>query len=383
MRDDELYMELDDDLRVPLRYKGTKCIFDSRVPTRQELNECTRFDVTGSDEWDPESVNFTKMRRMSQLSRLPRTVYMTIAGTQASPSLSSVSWDEKYAYVDLSSDKALLSDVLPSLVKMKELSMAQLIVTVHDNEIFPARRSFVSRKRHADLAADSLWELWGIGPKRARATLLATTQMGICSAILPLTRRYRADRMYNIKRLDGKFATDTFYADMKSIHGNTCCQVYSHKVGFQACYPKINATGNSLGETLDDFVHDFCAPSHLTFDGHQSQVGKKTCFFKSLQKYRIDHHVWAPRRPNENPAEGTICELKRRFYTTMTRRGVPKRLWDYLIVWICETYNLSVSSSCYTNGRTPIEIITRTLPISVNTSILVSMTGFCTEQMLA
>ena len=46
----------------------------------------------------------------------------------------------------------------------------------------------------------------------------------------------------------------------------------------------------------------------------------------------------------------------------MTRLGVSKRLWDYLIVWICETYNLSVSSSQYANGRTPIKIITGDTP---------------------
>ena len=115
-----------------------------------------------------------------------------------------------------------------------------------------------------------------IGPKRAKATLLATTQNGVRSAILPLSRRYRADHMFKVKRLDGKFATDTFFSKTKSIHGNMCCEVLSHKVGFQACYPKINATGDSLGEALDDFVHDFGAPTHLTFDGHQSQVGKKT-----------------------------------------------------------------------------------------------------------
>ena len=206
--------------------------------------------------------------------------------------------------------------------------MVQVNIECHDNEIFPAQRSFVSKKQHAQLTADSLAELWGIGPKRARATLLATTQRGIRSAILPLTR-------CKIKRLDRKFATNTVYADMKSIHGNMCCQVYCHKVGFQACYLKTNATGDSLGETLDNFVHDFRPPSHLTFDSHQSQVGKKTRFFKSLHKYKIDHHVSAPRRPNENPAEGTIHKIKRHFYTMMTRLGVPKRLWDYLIVWIC------------------------------------------------
>ena len=88
--------------------------------------------------------------------------------------------------------------------------------------------------------------------------------------------------MYNIKQLRGQFATDTFFSDMKSIHGNACCQVFLHKVGFQACYPKLNAKGESLGEALDDFVHNFGAPEHLTFDGHQPQVGKKTRIYKGF-----------------------------------------------------------------------------------------------------
>ena len=60
--------------------------------------------------------------------------------------------------------------------------------------------------------------------------------------------------------------------------------------------------GESLGETLDDFVHDFGAPEYLTLDGFQSQVGKNIKFFKNLRKYNIDHHVSAPRHPNEKPA---------------------------------------------------------------------------------
>ena len=37
---------------------------------------------------------------------------------------------------------------------------------------------------------------------------------------------------------------------------------------------------------------------------------------------------------------------------------VPERLWDYGLVWISETGNLSVSSSRYASGRTPLEYIT-------------------------
>ena len=46
----------------------------------------------------------------------------------------------------------------------------------------------------------------------------------------------------------------------------------------------------------------------------------------------------------------------------LQRKNVPQRLWDYLLVWICETGNLSVSSSRYANGRTPLEIITGETP---------------------
>ena len=168
--------------------------------------------------------------------------------------------------------------------------------------------------------------------------------------------------MYNVKRLRGRFATDTFYADMKSLHANTCCQIYSHKAGFQACYPKPNAKGDTLGETLDDFVHDFGAPEHLTFNGFSSQVGKNTKFHKGLRKYKIDYHVSAPRRPNENPAEDAIREVQRRFYRVKNRMKVPDRIWDYLAVWICETGNISVSSSRYADGRTSLEIITGETP---------------------
>ena len=46
----------------------------------------------------------------------------------------------------------------------------------------------------------------------------------------------------------------------------------------------------------------------------------------------------------------------------MTKKHVPPRLWDFGYIWICETGNLSVSSSKYANGRTPIEIITGETP---------------------
>ena len=94
------------------------------------------------------------------------------------------------------------------------------MTTAYDRELddVPARRSFVSSERHLKATADQLSELWCIGPKMASVTLKVTTQKGTRSAILPIARRYIADRMYSLKRLRGKFATDTFYPNTKSLN---------------------------------------------------------------------------------------------------------------------------------------------------------------------
>ena len=135
--------------------------------------------------------------------------------------------------------------------------------------------------------------------------------------------------MYNVKRLNWKMATDTIYADEKSLSQNTVAQVYTHKGGFAKAYLLRDTKGDSVGNSLLDFIHEFGAPSMLTFDGAQNQFGKNTLFMKTLKEYRIPYHVSSPRRPNENPAEGMIREIKRRWYRVMTKKRVPARLWDF------------------------------------------------------
>ena len=168
--------------------------------------------------------------------------------------------------------------------------------------------------------------------------------------------------MYNLKRFRGKFATDTFYPEIKSLNQNTCAQMYSHKGGFAVCYPMTGEDGNSIGQSLKDFSQDYGVPEHLTFDGASAQVGQSTSFMKTIKKYEIKYHISGPRRPNENPAESSIRELKKRWYRIMVKKKVPKRLWDYGFTWICETNNLSVSSSYYAQGRTALEFITGETP---------------------
>jgi hypothetical protein len=222
---------------------------------------------------------------------------------------------------DIYRDESILHSIEPSLITLAELHTEQ---QKEQSDNIPARKSHSKQDRHLKLDAQAISQMWGIGINRARATLKCTTQRGIRSAILPLSKRYRADRMYNLKQLNSKFATDTFFSDHKSLNQNTCAQIYSHKNGFLAVYPMEKANGNTLGQSLIDFCHDFSVPSHLTFDGATAQVGKNTLFMKTLRKYQSDYHISGPRRPNENPSEAGIRALKLLWYRIMHKKKVPK-----------------------------------------------------------
>ena len=175
-------------------------------------------------EWDPQSIDLYKIRKISQARRMKCSVFWVKQDTvYPSPSLNLV--EGVYAYQDPTSDEAILFEINPSPFQIKELYSAQINIQYHDHKQFLARRTFFSWKRHSDLTAESSSEIWGVGPKRAKATLLATTQNGTISAIMPLSRQNFSYRMYNIMRLRGRFVTHTFYGDMKSLHEKTCCQV--------------------------------------------------------------------------------------------------------------------------------------------------------------
>ena len=122
------------------------------------------------------------------------------------------------------------------------------------------------------------------------------------------------------------------------------------------------ANGENVGNSLNDFIHEFGAPDHLTYDGAAVQVGAKTKFVDTIRRNHIESHVSAPYRPNENPAEASIREVKKKWYRIQAKKNVPERLWDYEISWVCETGNVTTSSSRYANGRTPLEFITGETP---------------------
>ena len=353
-----LSIQVDRGPTISLEFVGIKLQFESKVPTNEELNNCEHIEITSSVLWEPSEVTLgqaTSKRVTNEKRTVKKVGTLYNADHPYSHSTS-----DSFTYADPASIDSIIHQIEPSMIDIKERIIKNIQTERYED--IPARRTFISNDRHKGVTADNIAELWCIGKKKAEATLEATTQKGTRSAILPINRSNRNDRVYNLRRLDAKFATDTLYSEVKSLHDMKCAQIYSNKVGFAVCYPMTAASGQLIGQSLKDFAHDFGIPNHLTFDGAQAQVGKGTLFMKTVKQYDIKYHVSAPRRPNENPAEGSIRQLKMRWYRVMMKKKVPKRIWDYGMIWVTETGNLSVSSSRYANGRTPIEYITGETP---------------------
>ena len=62
----ELAIIIDDDLRIPLSYNGTRLSFKSRVPTRDELTNCQHIDMTSTSPWEPSQVRLGQVVRCTR-----------------------------------------------------------------------------------------------------------------------------------------------------------------------------------------------------------------------------------------------------------------------------------------------------------------------------
>ena len=337
-------IQVSDEVDIPLCTNGTKIYFKSRVPTTKELEECPKVHVTSEDHWNPSEVELKQIASMHNQPDVKRIDF---------------NMNDRYIYRDnISTNDIILNEISSSLTTLDD---SDLEIDPHTLDV-PRIRTYVSHERHNKVTADRLSDMLCIGPERAKQMIRVTRQQGVRSAILPIGRRYRADRMYDVKRLSGKFATDTLYGKVQSLRGHKASQVYSHKCGFKAVYHMSRVNNEQVGRSLNDFIFDYGAPSHLTYDGAAVQVGAKTAFQDTIRRANIDYHVSAPRRPNENPAEGAIRDIKMRWYRLQAKKNVPDRLWDYGISYVCETGNIIPTSSRYSKGRTPIECITGETP---------------------
>ena len=337
---------------IPMYMNGTTVHAETRTPTSKELETCRHVHLSSKQPWEPHQIKLPQSGRdLQQEIRLLEA--REIGATKTTHDFVDIpEVDANFAF----SIDDLQARLIQSVVVHDDYNDTTIGSVDTQQPDVPDIRSFESSERHSDVSPKSLSERWGIGFRQAKKTLKHTTQRIVRSAIMPLSRRYRADRIYQKKRLDGKWFTDTMDSHVKSLDGNRYAQVFSNKRHFQAIYP-MSSKGQA-GEALRLFCLEFGIPAELTFDGSKEQTCKGTEFMKQVRKNDIKFHIIEPERHNQNPCEGVIRELRKKWFRTMINNNVPRRLWDYGYRWVSEIMQRTYVREGRLDAGVPIENVT-------------------------
>ena len=348
-----LGIKLGDDNFIPLSMDGTICGFVTRYPTNKELEECTHIELSDPHHWDPSTNLFQVSSMRAGYSNDSHLSTRNICQVQyQTPSSAPVTIFEDDAEIH-KFDRAIANVSLG----LNQDTLAERIIANINVKRTRDGYSTITKDRHHGISPELIARKWGIGIDKARKTLQCTTQHSIRSAILPLTRRYRTDVMsQRLRRLSTTWYTDTLFAKETSITGNTCAQLYADGQGFINVYP-IDSK-EKAGETLQMIVKDVGIPNTIISDNAPEQVGKNTLFQKTCRKYNIESRSTEPYSPWQNKAKGNIKIVKDKAKRRRIRRQIPKRVWDFGMVWEAEIYTRTAGK----DGRTALERITGDTP---------------------
>jgi hypothetical protein len=160
--------EEEDVVSISMFAVGTNISINTRTPTQEELDSCQHIILTSDTEWEPNDAKF--------------------------PQVGAVHRD---ASMNLESDQGEIYNVLGFSQRLIASCRVQSEAVVRDLPITP---TFQTEERRSGVTPEQLADHWMIGLETARQTLNPTTQCFLWSALLPLSRRYKADRMYRTPR---------------------------------------------------------------------------------------------------------------------------------------------------------------------------------------
>ena len=375
-------MSENNDFNMELQMKGTIIFADTFTPSESELQNCPHITMTSPHEWNPHNVTFNnqprpfedEMRNNFQISALHRAEFENI-GDNNQLIYDIADFNHKIINSVTTINKRQINTsevkVVTPVISKTKLNKTKKTVTFADtplsqktidigNTDLSMPNVFQSSNRHTDVSPEDVSERWFISIQQAKDTIKRTTQKFLRSALLPLSRRYRADRMFHTKTLRGQWATDTIDGRTKSLDGNRYAQIFTSKQYFAKLYP-MDSKGKA-GDALKIFCREFGIPENLTFDGSKEQNCKGTEFMKQCRRYNINHHTTEPDLHKQNPAEGVIHQVRRKWYRVMVRKQVPTRLWDYGMRWVTDIMSLTYTSSGDINGCVPLSRVTGETP---------------------
>ena len=259
-----------------LKSRGTDIFIDTWTPTDQDLRENVHVVLTSLTQWDPHSIRFPQTSK-SEIDEIEGYNISSInTATQRDETDYGDSYHETLRVFDINTFNARImkSSVIPTLVSTGKIS---------EDTLLPPK-TFLSSKQHSNTTPEDLSEVWNISVEQAKMTLEATTQHHARSAIMPLSRRYRIDRMFEPTRLRSSMASDTMDPRCAGLHGDRYCQVFGNKQMFAEAYPI--GKKSDCDDALRRFLQEYGAPDEMITDGSREQTAKGSKFQSTLRKNR-------------------------------------------------------------------------------------------------
>ena len=198
-----------------LQSQGTNIFIDTWTPTQQDLQMYPHIVLTSERLWNPQHVQFPGTTRLEREEIEGRSISLVRHDLRRDERESRTTFDDPYH------EPLRIFDIQAFNARIIKSSRIETRVSdgpLPEDKIMPAK-TFLSSNRHSNTTPEDLSEVWNISVEQAKMTLDATTQHHVRSAIMPLSRRYRTDRMFEPKRLLGTMASDTMDPRCDSIHG--------------------------------------------------------------------------------------------------------------------------------------------------------------------
>lgn len=205
------------DNEIPLTMQGSTAMLLTRCPTREEMDTCRKVFCSDPEFWDPTNVTFPDNGR--NIASLRGTV-----NPNSHSHLYTYEYDIAMASMAAGHCSQPMLRRLIENVNIQNLPNDTVIAPAGNPTLNEYGNGTLTKDRHHAVTPELIARKWGCGLNTAKNTLKATTQLGVRSAIGPLTRRYRTDLLQlHYRRLNTTFFTDTFFHERKIIEWQHLC----------------------------------------------------------------------------------------------------------------------------------------------------------------
>ena len=148
------------------------------------------------------------------------------------------------------------------------------------------------------------------------------------------------------------------FPDTKSLSQYTCAQILCMDFNWVAFYPMHHKADAYLA--LEQSIFDYGVFNTLIPDNALELVGME--FKQKAQKFGCSIKQVEAYTPNQNKAEATIRELKRRYRRAMHKSHAPAILWDHYLQLIVEIRRHTALNLFSLEGGTPHTVLTGGTP---------------------